>query len=329
MILQGKAVKKHFPIHKGVFLQVAGHVKALESVDFEIGEKSTLGIVGESGCGKTTLGKVISRIHPMSAGELEYMDSDGNVHAMHQRIGKKVLRKFQRDVQMIFQDPYNSLDPRMTISRIISEPLKVHGLYKDKEERDEYIAWLLERVGLYPEYGDRYPHEFSGGQRQRISIARAIALKPRLIICDEPTSALDVSVQSQVINLLDELKEEFNLSYLFISHDLDVVHHVSDRIMVMYLGSVMEEGSAEDIINNPVHPYTKMLMESIPGRNPKGQKEFSAMEGEPPSPINPPPGCPFSTRCPKVMDKCKQVMPEVTEMEGNHRVRCFLYGDKE
>jgi len=326
MILKGKAVKKYFPIHKGVFLQVAGHVKALECIDFEIGEKSTLGIVGESGCGKTTLGKVISRIHPMSGGELEYSDSAGNIHKMTRRMGKDVLRHYQRDVQMIFQDPYNSLDPRMTISRIIGEPLDVHRMYMDKAERKEYISSLLERVGLHPEYGDRFPHEFSGGQRQRISIARAVALKPRLIICDEPTSALDVSVQSQVINLLDELKEEFNLSYLFISHDLDVIHHVSDRIMVMYLGSVMEEGKAEDIMNNPAHPYTKMLIASIPGRKGSDEGERASIGGEPPSPINPPPGCPFSTRCPIAMDKCRKAMPPVSETGEGHRVRCYLYG---
>ncbi len=326
MIMQGKKLKKYFPIRKGVFLQVAGHVKALEEVDFHIDERENLGIVGESGCGKTTLGRVLTQIYEPTSGTLEYFDPDGNSHIIKKRMGKHTMKLFRRDIQMIFQDPFSSLDPRMTVGDILREPLEVHRIYSSRKETEEYIAYLLERVGLYPEYSNRYPHEFSGGQRQRISIARAIALKPRMIVCDEPTSALDVSVQSQIVNLLKELQEEEKMSYFFISHNLDLVHHVSDRIMVMYLGSVMEEGKSEEVFSNTSHPYTKVLMKSVPNWDPKhrGLQDVK-LEGEPPSPINPPKGCPFNTRCPNVMDICRKEKPELISISDNHKAACWLF----
>lgn len=322
MILEGKSVQKFFPIRKGVFLQVAGNVRALDGVDFTLEEHQTLGIVGESGCGKTTLGKTVARIHPLSGGSLTYHQGDGEAFSVGGRMSRAQRRRYQRDVQMVFQDPFNSLDPRMNVNQLIGEPLDVHGLYPQKQERRDYIASLLERVGLYAEYGDRFPHEFSGGQRQRISIARALALKPRLVICDEPTSALDVSVQSQVINLLEELKRDFGLSYMFISHDLDVVHHISDRIMVMYLGMTMEEGPAEEIIGDPLHPYTQTLIASIPRWTPGKQQLPPEMEGEPPSPIAPPPGCPFQTRCPRADGLCRSQRPALAAKESGKKVAC-------
>jgi len=328
MILKGTNIKKYFPIRKGVFLQTAGYVKALEQVDFELNEHETLGVVGESGCGKTTLGRVITLIYSATKGHLAYTTPDHHTSHIDKTINKHDLKRYRRDMQMVFQDPFSSLDPRMTIGDILREPLDIHQIYPNRNERDEYIEYLLSRVGLYPEYAIRYPHEFSGGQRQRISIARAIALKPRAIVCDEPTSALDVSVQSQIINLLQELKEQERMAYFFISHDLDLVHHISDRIMVMYLGSVMEEGSAYEVFNHASHPYTRVLMKSIPHWDPKQRKLGSVhLKGEPPSPINPPKGCPFNTRCPKAYDRCAREMPTLKRLNNHHSVACWLYTD--
>jgi oligopeptide/dipeptide ABC transporter ATP-binding protein len=326
MIIKGNGLQKYFPIKKGVFLQIAGYVKALETVDFELTENETLGVVGESGCGKTTLGRCVTHIYEPTAGNLEYWAPDGQKYTIGKKLPKELKKMYRKDMQMIFQDPFSSLDPRMTIGDILREPLDVHEMYNNPKEKDEYIEYLLQRVGLYPEYASRYPHEFSGGQRQRISIARAIALKPRMVVCDEPTSALDVSVQSQVVNLLQELKEEANMAYFFISHDLDLVHHVSDRIMVMYLGSVMEEGKATEVFDNTAHPYTKVLMGSIPHWDPKHRNLGTVhLEGEPPSPINPPKGCPFNTRCPNVMDRCRKEKPVLKNVSHNHKVACWLY----
>ncbi len=328
MLLRGKKLKKYFPIRKGVFLQVAGEVKALEEVDFELNENETLGVVGESGCGKTTLGRVITLLYTLTSGEIEYNSPENRIIKINKKLPKASLKQYRRDLQMIFQDPFSSLDPRMTVGDILREPLDVHSVYPNNKERDEYIQYLLGRVGLYSEYATRYPHEFSGGQRQRISIARSLALKPRMIICDEPTSALDVSVQSQIINQLQELKEQERISYLFISHDLDLVHHISDRIMVMYLGSVMEEGDATEVFQNASHPYTQVLMKSIPHWDPKRRQLGSvSLEGEPPSPINPPKGCPFNTRCPRVMDICKKEKPQKIALSQKHKVACWLYRD--
>ena len=329
MIIKGTHIKKYFPIRKGVFLQTAGYVKALEQVNFELNENETLGIVRESGCGKTTLGRVITLIYSPTEGMLEYNTPENRQIVIGKKMNKHQTKLYRRDVQMIFQDPFSSLDPRMTVGDILREPLDVHQLYPNPKEKEEYIQYLLERVGLYPEYSARYPHEFSGGQRQRISIARAIALKPRAIVCDEPTSALDVSVQSQIINLLQELKDQENMAYFFISHDLDLIHHVSDRIMVMYLGSVMEEGEADEVFTHASHPYTRVLMKSIPHWDPKQRKLGNIhLEGEPPSPINPPRGCPFNTRCPDVMDICKREMPTLHQIGVNHSVACWLYNNK-
>ena len=323
-MIQAIGIKKYFPIRKGLFLQTAGWVKAVESVDFEISENTTMGVVGESGCGKTTLGNVLAGIHAASGGTLIYRDRQGGEHSMLDRPNKASMREYQRNVQMVFQDPYDSLDPHMTVSQIIQEPLDVHGAAKNKNETRQYIDYLLERVGLYPEYGNRYPHEFSGGQRQRISIARAIALKPRLIICDEPTSALDVSVQSQVLNLLNELKSEFHLSYLFISHNLDVVRHMSDTIAVLYLGRVMEQGPADEVFLNPRHPYTKALLAAVPDWDPHNRKEIITLEGEIPSPVNPPTGCPFQTRCPEVRELCRLELPELKPVSSEVKAACHL-----
>ncbi|MFP4460819.1 MAG: ABC transporter ATP-binding protein [Thermotogota bacterium] len=328
MILKGTNIKKYFPIKKGVFLQTAGHVKALEQVDFELNEHETLGVVGESGCGKTTLGRVITLLYSATSGHLEYTSPDQRTRFINKRMNKHQLKLYRRDMQMVFQDPFSSLDPRMTIGDILREPLDTHQIFLNRRERDDYIEYLLGRVGMYPEYSVRYPHEFSGGQRQRISIARAIALKPRAIVCDEPTSALDVSVQSQIINLLQELKEQERMAYFFISHDLDLVYHISDRIMVMYLGSVMEEGSADEVFNHATHPYTRVLMKSIPHWDPKKRKLRTVhLEGEPPSPINPPKGCPFNTRCPNAFDRCVNQMPQLKRLNDHHSVACWLYDD--
>ena len=325
-VIEAIGIKKYFPIRKGLFLQTVGWVKAVESVDLEISENTTMGVVGESGCGKTTLANVLARIHKASGGTLLYWDRQGRKHSMLDRPGKASLKKYQRNVQMVFQDPYDSLDPHMTVSQIIREPLDVHrdvhGAAKDKTR--QYIDYLLERVGLVPEYGNRYPHEFSGGQRQRISIARALALKPRLIICDEPTSALDVSVQSQVLNLLNELKSEFRLSYLFISHNLDVVRHMSDTIAVLYLGRVMEQGPSEEVFRNPRHPYTQALLAAVPEWNPEQRKEIITLDGELPSPVDPPAGCPFQTRCPEAQQRCRAERPELKPVSQRVQAACHF-----
>jgi len=324
-IIETKGLKKYFPIKAGVFLQVVGHVKAMESVDFHINRGETVGIVGESGCGKSTLGRTIVKIYEPTDGRIIYHDNDGGEHDITKGLDKKIRLRFRRDIQMIFQNPFDSLDPRMTIRDVIREPIEAHNLIP-KNEIDGYVAELLMKVGLYPEYAQRYPHEFSGGQRQRIAVARSISVKPRLVICDEPTSALDVSVQSQIINLLQDLKAENDISYIFISHNLDIVHHMSDRILVMYLGNVVESAGATDLFDNPAHPYTRALMASIPGWDPLDRKlQNIRLEGEPPSPINPPPGCAFHPRCPYRMDRCDKEKPPVVEIAPGHEAACWLH----
>lgn len=319
MILSLRGIKKYFPIRSGVFLQISGWVRALEEIDMDIQENQTIGVVGESGCGKTTLGKIVSRILQPTSGKIIFEGID-----VSRKIPRDLEKKFRRSVQMIFQDPFNSLDPRMTIADIIGEPLEAHNMFSSKKEQEDYIKDLLGKVGLSDEYLSRYPHEFSGGQRQRIAIARAISLKPKLIVCDEPTSALDISVQSQIINLLMKIREELKISYLFISHNLDVVYHMSDKLIVMYLGNAVECGEANEIFENPLHPYTKALMNSAPNWDPQYRKLHTmTISGEPPNPVNPPPGCPFSTRCSLKIEKCEKEKPQLIG-DDKHKVACFL-----
>lgn len=323
-IIKTKNIKKYFPIRGGVFLRTTGYVKALESVDLEIENYKTVGIVGESGCGKTTLGRIITKIYEPTEGELFFYDEEGKKHNITKSINKKIKKKYRKSIQMIFQNPYESLDPRLTIEEIIKEPLRIHRVFTNKKEEKEYIEILLQRVGLSPSYTTRYPHEFSGGQRQRIAVARAIALNPRLVICDEPTSALDVSIQNQIVELLKEVQETYKISYLLISHNLDLVYHLSNKIAVIYLGNIVEEATAEELFQNPLHPYTRVLMSSMPSWNPKNKKIHKVtVEGEPPSPVNPPSGCPFHTRCKYKMGICEKNKPKL--LGEDHKVSCHLF----
>lgn len=323
-IIETKNIKKYFPIRGGVFLRTTGYVKALESVDLEIENYKTIGIVGESGCGKTTLGRIITKIYEPTEGELFFYDEEGKKYNITKSINKKIKKKFRKSIQMIFQNPFESLDPRLTIEEIIKEPLQIHRVFTNKKEEKEYIEILLQRVGLSPSYITRYPHEFSGGQRQRIAVARAIALNPRLVVCDEPTSALDVSIQNQIVELLKEVQETYKISYLLISHNLDLVYHLSNKIAVIYLGNIVEEASAEELFQNPLHPYTRVLMNSMPSWNPKNKKIHKVtVEGEPPSPVNPPSGCPFHTRCKYKTEICEKNKPKL--LGEDHKVSCHLF----
>lgn len=297
-------------------------IQAVDDVSFFINRGETLGLVGESGCGKTTVGRTLLRLYEPTDGKIIY---DGNVIFDKENKVAVNMLPFRRKMQMVFQDPYASLDPRMTIGDIVGEPIDIHHLAANKAERREKIISLLERVGLNSEHANRYPHEFSGGQRQRICIARALALNPEFIVCDEPVSALDVSIQAQIINLLHDLQEERGLTYLFISHDLSVVEHISDAVGVMYLGGMVEYGMTEDIFRNPLHPYTKALFSAIPIPDPKAKQNRIVLEGSIPSPANPPKGCKFHTRCPFAKDCCKEIAPEQRELEPGHFVSCHLY----
>jgi oligopeptide transport system ATP-binding protein len=321
IILEAKGIKKYFPIHKGFFMREVGQVKAVDSVDFRVRRGETLGLVGESGCGKSTLGRTLIRLYEPTAGEIKFEGQD----FLHSRGSE--LRKKRRDLQMIFQDPYASLDPRMTVGQIIEQPFVIHGLL-EKKEREVRVKQLLELVGLKASHVNRYPHEFSGGQRQRISIARAIALEPKLIICDEPVSALDVSIQAQILNLLKDLQERLNLTYIFISHDLSVIEHVCDRIAVMYLGRIVELASRDELFRNPQHPYTQALMSSIPTIGQGKKKMAKILTGEIPSPINPPSGCAFHPRCSYKMDICAQTAPKLEGPEAHLR-SCHLELDSD
>ncbi len=320
-LLEVRNLKKWFPITKGVFSKVIGNVKAVDGVDLTLGTNETLGVVGESGCGKTTVGRTLLRL-------LE--PTDGTCIFNGQPIfdlPPEALREARKSMQIIFQDPYSSLNPRLNVRTIIGEGLEVHGLATGQELTDR-VAWLLERVGLLPDHLYRFPHEFSGGQRQRIGIARALALKPSLIVCDEAVSALDVSIQAQVINLLEELQEEFGLSYLFIAHDLAVVRHISDRIAVMYLGRVVELSECDELFRNPRHPYTQALLSAIPVPKPsKVKRQRIVLTGDVPNPIDPPPGCHFHPRCPYAMDKCKSGPVPTVDVGGGHKVTCHLPAD--
>lgn len=317
-------LKVYFPIYKGIVYQKhIGDIKAVDDITFSIKSGETLGLVGESGCGKTTTGRAILKVFPQTSGKIVYKGENLS------DLSDKELRVHRKSMQMIFQDPYSSLNPRMTVRDIISEPMTVHKEYTAKKERKEKIEELLDFVGLSPGFINRYPHEFSGGQRQRIGIARAISLNPDFIVCDEPTSALDVSIQSQIINLLLELQDRLNLTYLFISHDLNVERHVCDRIAVMYLGKLVELTSREELFKNPSHPYTKALLSAIPVADPDIERNRKPLliEGDIPSPSNKPVGCDFNTRCPFVMEKCQKEKPDFSEIESGHKVSCFLYSN--
>jgi oligopeptide/dipeptide ABC transporter ATP-binding protein len=308
---------KHFPIHGGVFSKVIGYVQAVDGVSFDIEKGEILGLVGESGCGKTTVGRLILGLIEPTEGDIVFE----GVSLVG--LSKQQMRGLKRDMQIIFQDPYASLNPRMSIGEIIGEPLLVHGVSRGSE-KDDRVAFLLEKVGLEAGYRSRYPHEFSGGQRQRIGIARALALQPKLIICDEPVSALDVSIQAQVINLLEELQDEFGLTYLFIAHDLSVIKHISDRVAVMYLGKIVERAATDELYGDPLHPYTQALLSAVPVPDPTAQKEQIILTGDVPSPINPPSGCRFRTRCPHVHDACHHLEPPLEEIKPGHWAACHL-----
>lgn len=311
---------KHFPITRGIIVQrEVGAVQAVDNVSFEIRKGETLGLVGESGCGKSTTGRTILQLYRPTSGRVFYGDSELT------SLKGESLRQMRRNMQMIFQDPYASLNPRLTIGNIIAEPLEVHKIGSKTEQR-ERVQELLRLVGLSPYFINRYPHEFSGGQRQRIGVARALALQPDFIVCDEPISALDVSIQAQVVNLLEELQEEFGLTYLFIAHDLSMVRHISDRTAVMYLGKIVELSTRDELYSNPLHPYTQALLSAVPVPDPikEGKRQRIILEGDVPSPVNPPKGCRFHPRCPLAIDVCKEAQPEWREVSPDHWVACHI-----
>ena len=317
-LLEVSQLVKHFPIKSGVLVdREVGAVRAVDDVSFDVGEGETLGLVGESGCGKSTLARSVLQLLKPTSGSVRFRGREIS------GLGRKQMRPLRREMQMIFQDPYASLNPRKRVGQIIGDPMSLHGMASGAELRKR-VEELMERVGLHPEHYNRFPHEFSGGQRQRIGIARALALEPRLIVADEPVSALDVSIQAQIINLLDDLQDDFNLTYIFVAHDLGVVRHVSDRIAVMYLGKIVELGPGEEVCTRPIHPYTVSLLSAVPIPDPKENKarEPLVLEGDVPSPANPPAACRFHTRCPHATDICSEVEPELVDYGNGHWAAC-------
>ena len=320
-VLEVKNLSKYFPIRGGVLRRVVGHVKAVDQVSFSVKKGETFGLVGESGCGKSTTGRTILRLLEPTSGQVLFEGQD----IAH--LSRQSMRRVRRDLQMVFQDPFASLTPTMTVGELIEEPMKVHGLYS-KRERKEKVREMMETVGLDPAYIQRYPHEFSGGQRQRIGIARALSLRPKLIIADEPVSALDVSIQSQILNLMEDLQDQFGLTYIFIAHDLSVVKHISDRVGVMYLGRMVEVAPKRELYGHPAHPYTQALLSAVPVPNPRHKRERIVLSGNVPSPANPPSGCAFHPCCPKAFDRCEAERPEMIHLGGEHYVACHLFEER-
>ncbi len=321
-LLQVRHLVKYFPIKKGVFRRTVGWVKAVDDVSFDVYEGETLGLVGESGCGKTTTALTILRLEEPTKGQVIFDGKDIT------KLKRRDMRKMRKGMQIIFQDPYSSLDPRMKVKDIIAEGMLSHNMLNG-HERYKRVGELLERVGIPPKYMDRFPHEFSGGQRQRVGIARALALEPKIIMCDEAVSALDVSIRSQIINLLKDLQNEFKLTYLFIAHDLSVIKYISDRVAVMYLGKIVEIADKKSLFDEPLHPYTQALISAVPVPNPDYKKKRIVLQGDVPSPADPPKGCRFHPRCFKAMDICSNVEPKLVEVKPGHFVACHLYDSKE
>jgi oligopeptide transport system ATP-binding protein len=320
VLLEVRDLVKHFPVSSGLFGKPWGVIRAVDGVSFTIRRGETLGLVGESGCGKTTTGRCILQLERPSSGAIVFDGRDLT------KLGDAELRPLRRRIQVIFQDPYSSLNPRMTVGQIIAEPLAVHRIVTDPATRAARVRALLAHVGLLPQHASRYPHELSGGQRQRVGIARALAMEPSLVVCDEPVSALDVSVQAQIINLLEDLQAEFGLTYLFVAHDLSVVRHISDRVAVMYLGKIVELADRQALYEDPLHPYTRALLSAVPIPDPEveARREHLVLRGEVPSPLKPPAGCVFHPRCPLAIDRCRTVVPELREVKPGHWAACIL-----
>jgi len=319
-LLEVRGLAKHFPARGGLFQKAAGSVRAVDGVDFSIRRGETLGLVGESGCGKTTTGRCVLQLEQPTAGRIVFEGTDIT------GLSQQDLRQVRRRMQVIFQDPYSSLNPRMTVGEILAEPIKVHRIISDPAKRAARVRQLLEEVGLLPQHAQRYPHQLSGGQRQRVGIARALAMEPSLIICDEPVSALDVSIQAQIINLLEDLQSRLGLTYLFIAHDLSVVRHISDRVAVMYLGKIVELADRQALYEDPLHPYTRALLSAVPIPDPKleATRERTVLRGEVPSSLNPPPGCVFHPRCPMAESRCSAEIPQLRELKPGHWAACHL-----